>query len=64
MACVMVCQRSLPTACVDQLLLAVDLRFVQLELLKKFNLRSDVVILIPLVDHAEPLGLRNPQLSF
>ncbi len=64
MASGMVRQRSLPRACADLCVLIRNLRFVQLELLKKFNLRSDVVILIPLVDHAEPLGLRNPQLSF
>ncbi len=57
-------QRLLLTARADLCVLIRNLRFVQLELLKKFNLRSDVVILIPLVDHAEPLGLRDPQLSF
>jgi hypothetical protein len=64
MACVMVCQRSLPTARADWLPLARHWTFVQLELIEKFGSGSDVELIFFPVDHAEPLGLTNAKLRF
>jgi hypothetical protein len=64
MACVMVYQRSLPTACADWLPLARHWTFVQLELIEKFGSGSDVKLTVFGVDHTEPLGLTNAKLRF
>ncbi len=64
MACVMVYQRSLPTACADWLPLARHWTFVQLELIEKFGSGSDVKLTVFGVDHTEPLGLTNAELRF
>jgi hypothetical protein len=64
MACVMVCQRSLPTACADWLPLARHWTFVQLELIEKFGSGSDVKLTVFGVDYAKPLGLADAKLRF
>ena len=52
------------TARIDWCSLTRDHRLVEIKLVKKLSLRSDVEDLSPLVDHAEPLGLTDSQLSF
>ena len=64
MACVMVNQRSLLTACADSLLLTRLWTFVQTKLVVELGFGANVEVTLTLIDYAKPLGLPDTQLSF
>jgi len=64
MACVMVSQRSLLTACADSLLLTRDRFLVQHKLVEELCLWSDVGVSVALVDDGKSLGLSDAELGF
>lgn len=64
MACGMVGQRLLPTACADCLFLARRRCRIKRELLMELGFWSDVQVLVLPVDHAQPFDLRDSELGF
>ena len=64
MASGMVCQRLLPTACADSLLLTRLWTFVQRKLVVELGFRSNVEVTSTLIDYAKPLGLTDAKLRF
>lgn len=64
MACGMVCQRLLPTACADSRQLTRNRSVVYGKFVVELCFWPDVVVTIFGVDHAQPLDLSDAELGF